>query len=103
MADVYGESRNLAESGHRMMHGETTGCDEPRALIHEVIRVSSIERAILQALADGARSEEIARQTSCARTTVESHVRTLFLKLDARSRSHLVAQAFRNGIISPER
>lgn len=73
-----------------------------REVTHDAVRVSSIERTILQALADGARSAEIAKLTRCAQTTVETHVRTLFLKLDARSRSHLVAQAFRNGIISLE-
>ncbi|MGA3037458.1 MAG: helix-turn-helix transcriptional regulator [Vulcanimicrobiaceae bacterium] len=75
---------------------------DERVTIHDAVHVSPIERTILQALADGARSAEIAKLTRCARTTVETHVRTLFLKLDARSRSHLVAQAFRNGIISLE-
>lgn len=66
------------------------------------IRVSEQELAILEALADGARSDEIARRTSKARTTVETHIRVLFEKLKARSRSHLVAQAFRGGILTPD-
>jgi DNA-binding CsgD family transcriptional regulator len=64
--------------------------------------VSGEQRAILGALADGARADEIAALTNKARSTVEAHIRTLFLKFNARSRSHLVALAFRSGVLSLE-
>ncbi len=62
------------------------------------VAVSREQRVILEALADGARAQEIAQLTHKARSTVEGHIRTLFEKFDARSRPHLVAQAFRNGV-----
>lgn len=62
--------------------------------------ITPIERAILRALADGARSADIARKTNCACSTVETRIRILFEKLGARSRCHLVAAAFRAGILT---
>ena len=70
--------------------------------VNPTVRVSEQELAILAALADGARGDEIARRTCTARTTVETHIRILFEKLRARSRSHLVARAFRDGILTPD-
>jgi DNA-binding NarL/FixJ family response regulator len=60
------------------------------------------EVAILRALADGAQSKEMAALIKRSRGTVEFYIRSLFLKLNARSRPHLVAQAFRNGLLTIE-
>ena len=67
--------------------------ESPRAQLtmHELI--------ILHALADGAQSKEMARLINRSRGTVEFYIRSLFLKLNARSRPHLVAQAFRSGVL----
>jgi DNA-binding NarL/FixJ family response regulator len=62
--------------------------------------LSQHELAILRALADGAQSKEMATVIKRSRGTVEFYIRALFLKLDARSRPHLVAQAFRRGVLS---
>lgn len=61
------------------------------------------ELAILEALADGAQSKEMAAIIKRSRGTVEFYIRSLFLKLDARTRPHLVAQAFRRGLLVPAR
>jgi DNA-binding NarL/FixJ family response regulator len=66
-------------------------------------QITHLERMILQALAEGARSAEIASLTNCACSTVERRIRVLFEKLGARSRSHLVARAFRIGILTADR
>jgi len=63
------------------------------------VHVSREQRAILEALADGARAEEIAVLRKRSRSTIEAHVRTLFAKFNARSRAHLVAQAFRARVL----
>ncbi len=55
--------------------------------------------AILEALAEGAQSKEMAAIIKRSRGTVEFYIRSLFLKLDARTRPHLVAQAFRKGLL----
>lgn len=57
------------------------------------------ELAILEALADGAQSKEMAAAIQRSRGTVEFYIRSLFLKLNARSRPHLVAQAYRKGLL----
>ena len=61
------------------------------------------EVAILRALADGAQSKEMAALIQRSRGTVEFYIRSLFLKLNARSRAHLVAQAFRSGVLTIDR
>jgi DNA-binding CsgD family transcriptional regulator len=58
------------------------------------------EQAILEALANGAQSKEMAVIIRRSRGTVEFYIRGLFIKLEARSRPHLVAQAFRRGLLS---
>jgi DNA-binding CsgD family transcriptional regulator len=57
-------------------------------------RLSSIELAILKAIANGLSSKEIAFIVNRSIGAVEANVRTLFVKLDAQSRAHLVARAF---------
>ena len=56
--------------------------------------LSPLEVAILQALANGMQSKEIAIQVGRSTPTVELYIRGLYLKLGARSRAHLVARAF---------
>lgn len=58
------------------------------------------ELEILQLLADGADTEEISRRLAIARETVKTHIRRLLAKLDARSRTHAVAIAFRRALVS---
>jgi len=55
---------------------------------------------ILEALANGADGKELARLIDRSRATVEAEIRALFIKLSARSRHHLVAQAFRLGSLA---
>ena len=60
------------------------------------------EQLVLRALANGFQSKEIAREIQRSTPTVEAHVRSLFLKFDARSRAHLVARALCLGALEPE-
>lgn len=62
-------------------------------------QLTSREIRILEALADGANSKELAHIIQRSRGTVEAEIRVLFGKLNARSRHHLVAQAFRMGVL----
>jgi DNA-binding NarL/FixJ family response regulator len=61
--------------------------------------LTDCEAAILRCLADGLSSKEIATTIGRSKSTVEFYVRALCLKLEARSRVHLVAQAIRLGIV----
>lgn len=62
-------------------------------------RLTPRELEILQLLADGADTEEISRGLAIARETVKTHIRRLLAKLDARSRTHAVAIAFRRALV----
>ena len=60
------------------------------------------ERQILQLLAEGHTSSEIARQLHIATTTVDSHRRNIMKKLDLHSVAELTKYAIREGLTSLE-
>ena len=60
---------------------------------------SPIELAILSDIAAGYQSKEIAIRIGRSKPTVENYVRLLCAKLAARSRPHLVACAYREGVL----
>lgn len=62
--------------------------------------LNAMEIAILRGLADGLTSKEIAEALSRKKPTVESYIRTLYLKFDAKSRAQLVICAYRFGILT---
>ncbi len=55
------------------------------------------ERQILDLLARGDRTEEMAAELCLSTHTIRSHVKTLLAKLGARTRAHAVAIAFSEG------
>lgn len=63
-------------------------------------RLSPVEREILEALADGLQTKDIARKLHRSVATIESYIRVLCAKFDARTRTHLVANAFRAHVLS---
>ena len=62
-------------------------------------RLSRRERAVLDALAQGQATEEIAQALVLSPHTVRSHVKTAMRKLGARTRAHAVAIALSAGAI----
>jgi NarL family two-component system response regulator YdfI len=65
--------------------------------------LSQQEVSVLQGLANGYQSKEIAQFVARSKPTVEATVRTLYAKLNARSRAQLVAKAIAFGIIDMPR
>lgn len=61
--------------------------------------LSELEVAIVRALAQGLQSKEIANALECNRTSIEFRIRTLFVKLEARSRAQLVARGYDIGLL----
>jgi DNA-binding NarL/FixJ family response regulator len=61
------------------------------------------EREILQLLAEGHSSPEIARRLHIATSTVETHRRNIMRKLDAHSIAELTKFAVREGLTPLER
>jgi DNA-binding NarL/FixJ family response regulator len=70
---------------------------EPRGL--SVSRLTTREQQVLRLIADGHATREVARELSYSERTVKSIVHDVVMKLDARSRSHAVAHAVRDGLI----
>lgn len=64
--------------------------------------LSLIETSILKHIALGFHSKEIAGMLRRSKPTVEGYVRTLYIKLGARSRAHLITRAFSCGILRLE-
>ena len=61
--------------------------------------LSEREREILQLLAEGLHTEEVARRIGLSTETVKSDTKRAILKLEADSRVHAVAIALRQAII----
>ena len=65
--------------------------------------LTATERAIVEQLATGQCSKEMAVTLQRSRATIEFHIRALFFKLNARSRAQIVAHAFYAGILPIDR
>jgi DNA-binding NarL/FixJ family response regulator len=60
---------------------------------------SETDLAILRCLAEGLSNKEIAQRVNLSPHTIKDHLDKMFGLLAARSRSHLVAEAIRRGLI----
>jgi DNA-binding NarL/FixJ family response regulator len=61
--------------------------------------VSPREIEVLQLVADGCSTPEIAAQLYISQKTVKNHLASIYAKLDARDRTQAVLQAVRSGIV----
>jgi DNA-binding NarL/FixJ family response regulator len=74
--------------------------DSPRAPTRVPQPVlSPRECEVLELLADGATNRDAAKHLYLSEETVKSHVRSAMLKLHARTRTHAVVLALRDGLI----
>ena len=76
---------------------------DPRAPSPHGPRLSSREQEVLELLARGFRTGEIAAALGITAHTVTTYVRQLYRKLEVGSRGEAVFQAVSRGLISPER
>lgn len=61
------------------------------------------EREVLSLVADGYSTADVARELWITEDTVRTHIRRMKARLEARSRAHLVAIAFREGLWADRR
>ena len=61
--------------------------------------VSKREIEVLQLIADGCSTPEVAEQLFISQKTVKNHLASIYAKLDARDRTQAVLQAVRMGIV----
>ena len=75
-----------------------------QAMLHEAHRppegiISAREEEVLQLVADGLGTAEIAEQLFISQKTVKNHLASIYEKLDARDRTQAVLTAVRMGIV----
>ena len=61
--------------------------------------LSPREEEVLQLIADGCSTPEVAEQLYISQKTVKNHLASIYQKLDARDRTQAVLQAVRMGIV----
>jgi DNA-binding NarL/FixJ family response regulator len=79
------------------------GYEEVVAALAEPPKPSARELELLRLMADGLTDAEIAEKLSISVKTMRSRLHALRLKMQARTRTHLVAIAFRRGLLEIDR
>ncbi len=64
-----------------------------------MLHITPVERAVLECLASGAPTVEIARRLGLKEPEIESSLATLFSRMGVSSRAEAVAAAARRGLI----
>ncbi len=82
---------------------QLNGYQEVVAALSEPPKPSQRELELLQLMADGLSDPEIAEKLSLSPKTIRSRQHALRMKMQARSRTHAVAIAFRRGLLEVER
>ena len=79
------------------------GIDEVVAALSEPPKPSKRELELLTLMADGMTDAEIAEKLSISAKTMRSRFHAVRIKMQARTRTHAVAIAFRRGLLDVER
>ncbi len=87
------EARGLVDStASANGHGPVSGAPQPKP-------ISKRENEVLQLIADGCSTTEVAEQLFISQKTVKNHLASIYQKLDARDRTQAVLRAVRLGIV----
>lgn len=89
---------DLSPSLATSMLAELRRLDEPDTADAERV-VTKREEEVLQLIADGCSTGEVAERLYISQKTVKNHLASIYQKLDARDRTQAVLQAVRMGII----
>jgi DNA-binding CsgD family transcriptional regulator len=73
---------------------DTNGAPRSRA----ELRITAREHDVLELVANGYSTAEIARELWITADTVRTHIKRMMIRLEARTRAHAVAIAFREGL-----
>jgi two-component system, NarL family, response regulator DegU len=104
--DEVADAVKMAANGETVLSPQlaATMLDEVRRLDHpdaadEDRVVTKREEEVLQLIADGCSTPEVADQLYISQKTVKNHLASIYQKLDARDRTQAVLQAVRMGIV----
>jgi DNA-binding NarL/FixJ family response regulator len=100
------EAIRMAANGETALspHLAATMLDEVRRLeapnpVDEESLITKREEEVLQRIADGCSTQEVAAELFISQKTVKNHLASIYQKLDARDRTQAVLQAVRMGIV----
>jgi len=96
--DVAGGKTALSPQLAASMLEEVRRLDQPAAAEEDRI-VTKREEEVLQLIANGFSTTEVAEQLYISQKTVKNHLASIYQKLDARDRTQAVLQAVRMGIV----
>src|SRR3954466_14062006 len=78
---------------------EPVRCPDQKARTEEERTVTKREEEVLELIADGCSTPEVAERLYISQKTVKNHLASIYQKLDARDRTQAVLQAVRMGIV----
>jgi DNA-binding NarL/FixJ family response regulator len=81
------------------MLDEVRRLEAPTEAVDEDHVITKREEEVLQRIADGCSTSEVAQQLFISQKTVKNHLASIYQKLDARDRTQAVLQAVRMGIV----
>ena len=81
------------------MLDEVRRLEAPGGAVDEDHVITKREEEVLQRIADGCSTSEVAAQLFISQKTVKNHLASIYQKLDARDRTQAVLQAVRMGIV----
>jgi DNA-binding NarL/FixJ family response regulator len=81
------------------MLDEVRRLEAPTDAVDEDHVITKREEEVLQRIADGCSTSEVAQQLFISQKTVKNHLASIYQKLDARDRTQAVLQAVRMGIV----
>ena len=82
------------------MLGELRKLERPAPVDEDDRLITRREEEVLQLIADGLSTPEVAAKLYISQKTVKNHLASIYQKLDARDRTQAVVQAVRMGIIT---
>lgn len=91
------DSTSLSPALAASMLAEVRRLDEPQPEPERVVTPREVE--VLQLIADGCSTGEVAEQLYISQKTVKNHLASIYQKLEARDRTQAVLQAVRMGIV----
>ncbi|MEZ5380981.1 MAG: response regulator transcription factor [Microthrixaceae bacterium] len=106
--DEIAEAVRLASRGDTVLSpqlaksllAEVRKLDEPRRPVLEERIITEREEEVLQLIADGCSTPEVAAKMYISQKTVKNHLASIYQKLDARDRTQAVLAAVRLGIVT---
>ncbi len=85
-----------------LQNGSPPQVDPSTSTEHAITDLTEREREVLSLLAQGFRTNDIARSLSISPSTARNHIRNILQKIHVHSRLEAVVQAYKHGLVSED-